>query len=154
MLRLHIKCSSTQTNTVVLIDKKVQVKKSDFNSDKSIETTESATIVFEKYSCIYCGFNIVSESHCELSWFTQTKLLKTWPVSYFSLQKSNISKPQSANTFGSLISPSSRSIFTSIWSSFSQLHTNFPILQPRSKQTPSNERTLSLDWKLWNRISA
>ena len=63
MLRFHIKCSSTQTNTVVLIDKKVQVKKSDFNSDKSIETTESATIVFEKYSCIYCGFNIVSESH-------------------------------------------------------------------------------------------
>ena len=63
MLRLHIKCSSTQTNTEVLIEKKVQVRKSDFNSDKSTETTESAPIVFKKYSCIYCGFNIVSESH-------------------------------------------------------------------------------------------
>ena len=52
----HIKCNSTQTESKVYTDQKVQVKESDF------DTFDKTSHKFEKYSCIYCGFNIASES--------------------------------------------------------------------------------------------
>jgi hypothetical protein len=62
MLNQHVSSSSTQTGTVIYVDKKLQVKRSDFNSDKNIETSE---IEFEHYPCLYCGFIIASKTHLQ-----------------------------------------------------------------------------------------
>ena len=63
LLLHHTNCSSTQTNNEVLIDKKIQVKTSDFTTEKNTETVEDVTIKFENYPGNYCG-HIISSKNC------------------------------------------------------------------------------------------
>jgi hypothetical protein len=59
----HMEAKSVQTEDYcdIKVDKKIQVKRRDFNSDKNTATSEYETNKFEEYSCNYCGFVIVSE---------------------------------------------------------------------------------------------
>ena len=58
IVNYHMKCFSTQTESEVFVDKKIQVKLSDFNADKSIETLDKVMKDFEHYQCHYCGFEV------------------------------------------------------------------------------------------------
>jgi seryl-tRNA synthetase len=63
LLLHHTNCSSTQTNNVVLVDKKIQVKTSEFTSEKNIETLEDVAAKFENYPCNYCDY-IINNKNC------------------------------------------------------------------------------------------
>ena len=60
----HMETKSVQTDSIceIKVDKKIQVKRSDLESDKCTDTCENNIKTFERYSCHYCDFNIVSES--------------------------------------------------------------------------------------------
>ena len=60
-----MKSISTQTDSEGLIDKKIQVKLSDFSADKNIETFDEIFKEFENYQCHYCDSNINSEAHLQ-----------------------------------------------------------------------------------------
>ena len=66
-VRIHhmqIKSVQTEENDDIKVDKKVQVKRSYFNSDKNTETSkENEMIQFVSYQCHYCAFNIGNEKH-------------------------------------------------------------------------------------------
>ena len=59
----HMETKSVQTdfNCEIKVDEKIQVQRSDFHSEKCIDTSENNNTKFERYSCHYCDFNITSE---------------------------------------------------------------------------------------------
>ena len=63
ILNHHMKSYSTQTESEVCVDKKIQVKLSDFNADKNIETLDDVSEEFEHYQCYYCDLNLNCEAH-------------------------------------------------------------------------------------------
>ena len=63
----HVKTSSTQTDEIIVVDKRLQTEcvyivEEPVKSDKEFE---NATTKFENYSCFYCNFDIKSERHLE-----------------------------------------------------------------------------------------
>ena len=63
----HMEPKSVQTEDKCEIksEKKIQVSRSDFSSEKSTDTSECEKTMFENYSCYYCSFNINSEKQLD-----------------------------------------------------------------------------------------
>ena len=104
--RIHHMCTKsvqTEENENIKVDKKIQVKKSDFNENKCVETSrEKVEKKFENYLCHYCGSNIDSEKHlgehveqcCGSHRPSFHKICKLSVKSEF-----NISRPNTTNRF-------------------------------------------------------